>query len=238
MPSAGNNPVREAEYAFYDILTDTTYGGARPGTERVGDRLTGNFDAVFDFDTTLWEALSTVTNAVDSRLLPEGRNFRTIDGDPNPGLPLMRFVEGAAVGGAQGALIVEGTLVATYSLGEQRDEDGVEIEYRNPQTYQPAYALYPANAIRPRQIRLLGCTDYAVAYGRAKRLWQTELYQRFGWAWTTEMDAASLLPGDVVQLVPLEGSPVTCVITKITPGTIEEARIQVEAFEYDGRIYA
>jgi predicted phage tail protein len=133
-------------------------------------------------------------------------------------------------------LIVDGSLRVVYSLGTRKEEDGVEIEYRDPVSYQPDYALYPASAIRPRRIRLIGCTDITEAEKRAEFLWKQEQYSRFVWSLDSELDALVLMPGDTIEITPKGQSPKLCVVSEVRHAGGN--RSSVVAFEYDARAYS
>jgi len=222
-------PTRNAIDAFRDIYMNPHYGAARPVAELDGT-LTGTFDASFDFDTNVWEALTTVVQCVAGQILPIGRQIRIKSGDPSV-TPRMRFKEGTAGAG----LIVDGSLVRRYALGNRSEEDGIEVEYRDFQTHLPAYELYPNNSVRPREVKLLGCIDPNIAQARAKRIWQEEQYNRFIWSFESELDALVLEPGDTIEITPLYGQPVLCVVSEVEHNG--PYRSSIVAFEYDARVY-
>jgi len=219
-----------AQDAFIDIWSNVKYG-ANQNSSLIEGTLSGSFNAVFDFQSNVWEALQTVANAADYRIFPRGSELVLIDDNPNL-VPVMSFVEGQTSGG----LIEENSLSVTYALGNRTDEDGVEIEYRDEITYEPAYALYPSTSVRPRSVKLIGCTCNDTAVARARKIWNKSQFSRFTWKFNSELDALILNPGDVINIVPLNKSPVLCVVSEVrhTGGT----KTSVIAFEYDERAYA
>jgi hypothetical protein len=175
--------------------------------------------------------LQTIASAADAKVIPRGSQLVLISNTPNI-TPRMKFSEDTTGPG----LIVDGSLVMTYALGNRTEEDGIEIEYRDSVSYQPAYVLYPGSSVRPREIRFIGCTDKAIAEARAKSLWLQEQYSRFVWQFNSELDALLLQPGDTIEITPLGKAPVLCVVSEVNhTGPMQSS---VTAFEYDARAYA
>ena len=104
--------------------------------------------------------------------------------------------------------IVESTFSINYDFDLPDTEDGVEVEYRDPLRYKPAYARWPANSINPKRVIASGCTneDHALEY--AVVYWQRRQLQRKTIEFQTEMEGLILNLGDRIAVshsVPMWG---------------------------------
>lgn len=183
---------------FADILLNTTYG-ARLLEKHINrtDLLThksnwadaNGFNGIFDSHGTVAEALSAVLLPVRARPVNEGVVFNVVQDGPKE--PEWIFSP---------ANIVEGSFTVSFSFSSERDMDGYQVEYRPPLSVDPAYSVYPDDAVRPKAVTLFGCTDEDTAYRYAKLLWNQRVYGRKICSFTTEMEGNLPRPGDIARI--------------------------------------
>ena len=98
--------------------------------------------------------------------------------------------------------IVLDSLTASYRLAAENDTDHVEVEYRDDDLMEPAFAIYPTAAdlgrtpASPDKIKLFGCTNKAYAEKYARLIHNRQVYQRKTVSFETEMDGMLPTIGD------------------------------------------
>lgn len=190
---ATTNPAHIAA----DIYTNMDYGARRPDTELdmaafdearaywAGD---AGFNGVFTGKSTVYEALKTVMQPVLGRPLPIGSQMSII----HDGVQLLRtqmFTE---------ENIKTDTFNLSFTFDEESETDGVEIEYRDPVTFDPKYIRYPETSIFPESVALFGCTDTQQALDYATLYWERKIKQRIMCRFTTELEGRIPRLGDRV----------------------------------------
>jgi predicted phage tail protein len=198
----------------HDILTNTDYGASQ------SDRTTGTdvfldhanftdchglwegyktdptnypaFNGSFATANTVWDALqSALSVAVTKPLMHHGQVRLSRDALK----PTRSFMFNSNN-------IVLDSLTANYSLSSENEEDHVEVEYRNDDLMEPAYAIYPKTLSgggtprSPFKVKLFGCTNGAYAAKYARLVYNRRLYQRKSVSFDTEMDGMLPMVGD------------------------------------------
>lgn len=170
-----------------DIVTRTSYGAAQDraaaldlqGLAAFHSRQAGRsgFNGVFDRRMTVWDALRDV--AIVARALPHpiGSRLSIVEDAPRP----MR----ASI--VTPDLIARDTFQLTAHFKPQGGDDGVQVEYSDPATFQARTALWPPDAVRPRTVQVRGLANEAEALAMAKYIYRQEdgraLEVKFGMEW-------------------------------------------------------
>ena len=158
-----SNPI----IAIQDIWANPDYGLGRPLDELDRDTMDALYFKWFNgpyvngsFDTkgTGFEAMQNVASLTASRIVQDG-GLTTIVPDQ------VQAVRAALFSSAN---IVKDSLQIEYSFETSGGYDGVQIEYRDPTTFQVKYVTRPEAAETPDTYTLFGCTDdaYAASYAR------------------------------------------------------------------------
>lgn len=188
--------------AFCDIMTNPDYGARRPLAEVDVDRLAAlkafwaegggsyEFNVVYTANSTVWDALTASMHVVAATPLPLGNLMSVAQDGIKPARSIM-FTE---------QNIAADSFALTYSWAAVGDHDGVEIEYRNPSTFAPAYAAWPAAASDPDTITLFGCTDDTHARQFARLQWQRRNGNRRAVSFDTELEGLIPILGERVAL--------------------------------------
>jgi len=172
--------------AFADIHHNAVYGGRRPADELDYAKLRllkqywngYEFNAVYTGKTTIWEALVNSVQGVAAAPLPIG-SFMSVQQDGLKPVRSMIFTE---------QNIAAGSLSLTYDFDPVGRTDCIEVEYRDPSTFSPAYVKYPTGGVDPDKVKLFGCTDKTHALEYARLLWQRRTYQRRFAEFDTELE--------------------------------------------------
>lgn len=193
-PVATNSPAD----AFVDILTNLDYGARRPLSEVDTTRLAAlksfwalgghsyEFNGIYTGRTTIWEALTDTLQGVGAAPLPLGALMSAAqDGIKN--VRTMMFSD---------QNIGQDSFRLSYSFDREGDNDGVEIEYRNPLTFAPAFARWPALSGDPDKVTLFGCTDARQAGEFARLMWQRRSGNRRTVTFETEMEGLIPILGE------------------------------------------
>jgi len=198
--AAGNGtyaPTLNPADAFYDILMNQQYGGRRPISEIDSARVNALrsywapaapdnhyfFNAVYTGKTTVWEALMQCLVPFGAAPLPLG-GYMSVMQDGVKTARTMLFTE---------QNIVRDSFKLLYSFDDTGAPDGIEIEYRDPVTWTPAYVIEPDDAVDPEKIELFGCTDARHAAEFALLQWNRRNGNRRAVSFETEMEG--LIPG-------------------------------------------
>lgn len=202
LPSLGSGPLIASTSpadAFCDIYTNADYGARRPLAEvdtaelaRLVEHWDGapEFNAGFAQRSTIWEALKMAAQVAACSPLPLGQ-VMSIAQDGTRALRTQLFSD---------ANIVRGSLALGYNFDKPGDYDGVQVEYRDPATWNAAFAVWPPGALDPDQVPLFGCTDGAQAEGFARLLWNKRLLQRKTASFETELEGLIPRLGDRVAI--------------------------------------
>ena len=205
-----SNPIDAA----HDILVNDDYGASQPsstsGTDVFLDWPSFNdcrqlwdgyktdsenypsFNASFATADTVWQALQSALSVAVARPVMDHGQVKVVRDSIKPYRSFM----------FNASNIVLDSLVATYQLSPEHDEDHVQIEYRDDDLMEPAYAIYPTAAelgktpVSPFKIKLFGCTDGDYAKKYARLIYNRRLYQRKTVNFQTEMDGMLPLVGD------------------------------------------
>ena len=84
--------------------------------------------------------------------------------------------------------IAKDSMQIEYSFDTTSDYDGVQIEYRDPSTFQPSFITYPPAAKMPDTFVLFGCTDPVYAEQYATYLYRVRRTRRKQVTFTTELE--------------------------------------------------
>jgi hypothetical protein len=162
-----DNPI----VAIKDIWTNTTYGLGRPESELDMAQLDSletlyatvgpQFNASFDQKGTGFDGMQAVASLPGARVLQNG-GLVTVIPEVKQSVRKALFTS---------ANIIKDTLEITYTFDTQGDYDGVQVEYRDPETFSALYVQYPAvlpDGANLDTYTLFGCTDveYAAKYAR------------------------------------------------------------------------
>jgi len=192
---SGNNvATNSAADAFVDIYTNKVYGAGRPLTEMDMTKIaqlktlwgTYQFNHIFDKRISIWAALSRAVAPMVAEPVPLGISMSIAQDGVKP-VRSMMFND---------ANIVRNSMRLSYQWEVIDAPDGVEIEYRDPLRYKPAYAKYPATAVLPERIQLEGCTSKTHADQYAILYWQRRKRQRIAVEFETELEGLLLTMGD------------------------------------------
>lgn len=188
--------------AFVDIITNTVYGARRPLAEVDVARLNTlwnywwtptyrySFNAVYTGKTTVWEALSDTMDVVAASPLPLGGFMSVVQDGPKP-VRTMLFTE---------QNIVRDTFKLMFSFDEVGAPDGIEVEYRDPQTFAPAFVRVPTASADPEKIQLFGCTNLDQATQAAQLRWNRRALNRRVVNFETELEGLVPVLGDRVAV--------------------------------------
>lgn len=170
-----------------DIWNDTQYGLGRPLDEldlTTMDSLETAwasgpyFNGSFDQRGTGYDAMESVASMTGSKVIQVG-------GLTSVALDRQQPVRTALFNSAN---IVKDSLQVRYTFDTQGDYDGVQIEYRDPDTFQPQFLTHPGSSVRPSTFVLFGCTDPVYAQQYAVYLFNVTKIRRKQVTFTTELE--------------------------------------------------
>ena len=98
------------------------------------------------------------------------------------------------------ANIVQGSLTLEYSFDTNGDFDGMQLEYRDPDTFNPLYVTYPVTSVYPDTFKLFGCTDETYAQQMAVYLWNQRTRRRKVAKLSTELEGLIPQFGDRIAI--------------------------------------
>lgn len=194
-PTAELVPTVNPADAFADIVM-ADYGAARPppvASEIDLPALTtlrdtwaahSGFNAVFAQKSTVFEALAMALQVVAASPLPLGGLLSVTTDAVKPSRVAM-FTEANTSG-----------LVVAYEFDKVGASPGVRVEYREPQSFDAAFVLYPDDETDVDGVSLFGCTSETTANQYARLLWNRKRLQRKTITFDTELEGLLLLPGD------------------------------------------
>lgn len=201
LPSLGagpNVPTTSPADAFTDIITNAVYGARRPLAEVDTGRLRAlqnfwalggydyGFNAIYTGRTTVFEALTNTMQVVAAAPLPLGA-LMSVAQDGIKSVRTMMFSD---------QNIARDSFKLSYTFNRDGDNDGVEIEYRDPLTFAPAFARWPVDSQDPEKLTLFGCTDARQAGEFARLSWQRKTGNRRAVTFDTEMEGLIPILGE------------------------------------------
>lgn len=191
--------------AFHDIYTNKVYGLGRPNTEIDMTQLRSmrdcwnlpnvdapQFNGVFQNRITIWEGLEMAIGLAVARPAIEAGQL-TIVADKKKSLLSYVFNESNTV---------VDSVTAQFTIDAQGEVDAIELQYRDPETLNPAFVSFPElnsagnTPENPNKLELFGCTDKSYAEKYARLMWNRRIYQRRTITFDTEMDGMLPSIGD------------------------------------------
>lgn len=201
------------------------------------------FNGVFIDALTGWDALELALQGAMARPAIDAGQL-TVVNDRKQIVPLFAF-------GSQ--QIERDSYGAVFTLDNTDDTDGIEIEYRDPLTFDPAFARWPADSVNPSRQEYFGVTDAAYALKIAVLLWNRRLYQRHSATFTTELQAMLPMVGDrilvstpiiragtsgrIVRVVDYETSAPRLIVDADSGSITNATGVGVRIAGSDGQIY-
>lgn len=185
--------------AFVDVFCNPVYGAKRPLGEvdlaeltRIESSWAGQaaFNGAFVQKSTVWEALNIVLQTANAAPLPLGQ-LMSLAQEGTKATRRQLFSD---------ANTVRGSLAIGYTFDKPGDYDGIQVEYRDPLTWNALYATYPPNALDVDQVQLFGCSDAGQAAQFARLLWQKRLMLRKTAHFETEMEGLLARLGDRIAV--------------------------------------
>ena len=221
--------------ALADIFVNDWYGAARPFSEVDWEALrtcrertssTPGFNGVFDQQVSVWEALGLSVAAVHAFPATNGALLTAVED----------IARATATHAFNASNIVQDSFQLSYKFNDLGAADGVEIEYRDPDTFQQEFALWPALASYPEKLTLFGCTNQAEAEAYARRIWRQRLYRREFISFATELEGHLPLIGELISIDhPLLAAPTCYIVGSITPG--DDQKVTLEGHRYVPAVY-
>lgn len=195
LEGGSNNPV----VAIKDIWNNADYGMGRSLDELdpVIDAYESEwattgpyFNGTFDQRGTGFEGMQRIASLAAARVVQNGA-YTTIVPDVQQPTRKAMFST---------ANIIEHSFAMQYTFDSEGEFDGIEVEYRDPDTFDVAYTVYPRESVAPENFVLFGCTDPTYAYQYATYLWNVKTKRRKIATINTELDG--LLPrfGDRIAI--------------------------------------
>lgn len=205
------NPIA----AFQDIFTNTIYGGRRPlsslDTAKMGQMRAAHsasyFDAVFDTETTVWEAAGYALQMIHASPTMVGSLISIIE-DKNYTAPVMALTEETIK-----------SLSIAFLTSDGEEPDGVEGAYRDPDDNAEMFAIYPKDAVDPETVTLYGCRTYDSALAYVRQRWLQLKLRRTLITLETELEGHVVVVGSPINVThPLLGEePVLCIVNSVAP---------------------
>ena len=199
-----NNPID----AVYDIMTDDIYGSNRPRNEldmslmkklhkHWGGAITNTgFNAVFNGKSTVYEALSSALQPVAAEAIALG-SWVSVAYDGVKPIRVQLYND---------ANILKDSLQFNYNFDKVGMNDGYQVGYRDPDTWQEEFETVPASATDPRVVTLFGCNNDQHAKEFAQLLYNRYSHQRKSVVFETELEGAIPKTGDRIGISTLLGN--------------------------------
>lgn len=151
------------------------------------------FDGTFDQRMTVWDALTAVLSV--ARAVPVMQSgVVSVVRDKPATVPTLGF---------NGNNIGRGTFQVSTKLVKRADNDGLEVEYINGDTWKRETVRCLLDGDRgnnPRRVNLLGCTDRDRAYRWGMYHRAVEVYQRDNITFETGIEGGTARFGDLVAV--------------------------------------
>lgn len=184
---------------FADIITNSDYGAAGSSAEydatglaafRTAQSSRSGFNGVFDKQTTVWKALSSVLFLGRSKPYPKGFSIGLVTDEVKSTRSTIITPDN----------MIEGSLKSSYEWLEPGASDGVEIEYRTQADENPVYTRFPTDSLNPDRRFVIGLTDDDEAESAAKYLWRQRTLRTQTVEWAMELDGENLTPYERVSV--------------------------------------
>ena len=203
LDGSGSSTTESPARIVRDIFTNSDYGGNRPVTELDLEYLTllnnrwANHGAskyawsgVFNGASTVFEALKTVLLVGAAQPLPVG-NQLSFASDGKKDIRVQLFSSNN---------IVRDSFRLTFNFDRVGDHDGIVVEYRDPDTWQPAFEKFPSASSRPQSVNLFGCANALLANEYAEYLWSMQNERRVTCEFQTELEGLVCRSGDRIGI--------------------------------------
>ena len=224
---------------YEDIVTNGVYGAMRPASEldtpaiselETWAKTQPGFNAIFDFSTGVWDAITTVLRPYKARPVTLGPLFSQVIDKPRT--PVAVFTDSNE--DQKGAIVLD-SMEFGWQFAQEGEEDGFEIEYRDPRDWIARYVRYPANCVNPLQENLMGCTDPAQALDYAEYKWRLREYRREFLTFQVELEGHLVQVGDRITLD--HGmTQDDYVVGAVRPS--DQYRVTLETFNYSEDVWA
>ena len=189
--------------ALVDIYT-AAYGGKRSATAAELDipqlelahgawSYHNGFNAVFDQNITVWEAMNLAVQTVAAVPLPVGQQI-SLAHDGVKANRVAMFTDGN---------IVADSLNIQYEFAKVGDPSAYRVEYRDHDTFQPSYVTAPESAefsSDVQSITLFGCTDRNTAAEHARLQYNRLTTRRKSITFETEYEGLAVRHGDRIAV--------------------------------------
>jgi hypothetical protein len=229
-------PSENPAVIYEDIVTNTVYGAARPSSELDTPALSAlqawdtGFNGIFDFNGQVWDSIVTVLTPFQAKPVPLGSKFSAIIDRPSNAVAIFRDSNGDE----NGAIILD-SMEFGWQYAQEGEEDGIEIEYRDPKDWIARYVRYPSDSLNPLKENLMGCTDPARALAYAKYLWNVREYRREFLTFQVELEGHLMQVGDRITVEHQMVSD-SYVIGAIR--ALDSHRVSLETYRYDERVWS
>jgi hypothetical protein len=197
-----SSPTRSITWAFADILR-ASYGAKLLDTridlaalyqlEQTWAARGDVFDAVFDQQVTVWEALTRVARCGRAVPFLQGGIVRIVR-DEHRSLPVALFST---------RNIVKHSLKIQYIMPGEETADAVTVEYFSSRTWKPdevTVAVTGSSADNPAKLRLFGCTGAEQAAREGMYIAAANRYRRRIITFRTELEGLIPTYGDLVAI--------------------------------------
>jgi len=181
-----NIPTRSIADAFEYIVKDNGHGDAQIGLSElarlktVWDNRGDNFDAIFDADSTIFDALKRVLAIGYAEPTLDYGQIIPVRDEPRSGFNYMYQPDNMLK-----------PLTRNIKLFDPDEPDGVEVEYFSKETWKPETILCllgPDLGVRPKKVRAYGITDTTKAWQFGMRKRREIRFRRTEYSFETEMD--------------------------------------------------
>jgi len=229
-------PSANPAVIYEDIMTNSVYGAKRPSTELDTTALADlqawdtGFNGIFDFNGQVWDSIVTVLKPFKAKPITLGPLFSCFIDRPSNSVATFTNLNGDQTGA-----IVLDSLEFGWQYAQEGEEDGVEIEYRDPKDWIARYVIYPSNSVNPLKENLMGCTDAVRALAYAKYRWNLREYRKEFLTFQVELEGHLVQIGDriTVNHTLVNDSYVVGAIR-----VVDSHRVSIEAYRYDTRVWS
>lgn len=220
--------------AFIDVYLNSNYGGWRPSAELDLEGLdywraewvNHHFDAVFDQETTLWDALKTTLQMQHAAPTTVGATLSLAVDEAKTAYEVLFDTSS----------IVE--LTTSYMFPSADDYDGAEGEYKSSDDNAPLYARYPADCVNPEPLTLVGCKSKTRAQNFVERYWTQGRVRRRMFVLETEAAGHVVQVGAAIGIQhPLldADNPTLCLVSAVTVNN--EFSTTLEGYVYEPSVF-
>jgi len=172
--------------ALADIYCNQVYGARRPTAELDLAKLGTlrslwagyQFSAVYVARSIVWEALNHAVQGMAAQPLPVGAQL-SVAQEGKKAARSMLFTE---------QNIARDSFALHYEFDRPGANDGIEVEFREPANFAPAFVRVPYDSNDPEKIILFGCVDATHAGEYGQLLWNKRQAQRQTIEFETELE--------------------------------------------------